>query len=68
MSTLPEIEAAVDALPPQEKQRLLLFLATRLRAEAGHLPAPRRFSTEQLRSWMAEDEAEMQRVRNNESK
>ena len=61
MSTLSEIEAAVDALPADDKQELLLFLAARLRAEAGQLPAPRTFSREQLNSWIAEDEADMQR-------
>jgi hypothetical protein len=38
MSTLAEIEAAVDQLPPEEKQELLLFLAARLREERGSLP------------------------------
>jgi len=35
MSTLKEIEAAADALPPAQKQELLLFLAARLRAQGG---------------------------------
>jgi hypothetical protein len=60
MSTLSEIEAAVDALPVDDKQELLLYLAARLRAEGGQLPAPRTFSSEQLNSWIAEDEADMQ--------
>jgi hypothetical protein len=63
MNTLSEIEAVVDALPPSDKQELLLFLAARLRTEAGGLPAPRKFSNDQLRSWIAEDEADMQRFR-----
>ena len=63
MSTLSEIEAVVDALPPADKQELLLFLAARLREQAGDLPAPRKFSREQLRAWIAEDEADMQRFR-----
>ena len=62
MSTLTEIEAAVDALQPAEKQELLLFLAARLREQGGQLPAPRKFSREQLNAWIAEDEADMQRV------
>ena len=33
MSTLAEIEAAVDALPPEEKQELLRFLASRVNGE-----------------------------------
>ena len=61
MTKLAEIEAVVDALPPADKQELLLFLAARLRAQAGQLPPPRKFSPEQLHSWIAEDEAEMQR-------
>ena len=66
MSTLSEIEAVVDALPAADKQELLLFLAARLREQAGDLPAPRKFSDEQLRAWIAEDEADMQRLRNRE--
>jgi hypothetical protein len=66
MSTLPEIEAAADALPPADKQQLLLFLAARLREQSGQLPAPRKFSREQLNSWIAQDEAEMQRFRDNQ--
>jgi hypothetical protein len=65
MSTLAEIEAAVDALPPADKQELLLFLAARLREQGGKLPAPRKFSRDQLRAWIAEDEADMQRFREN---
>jgi hypothetical protein len=61
MSTLIEIEAAVDALPPADKQESLLFLAARLREQGGQLPAPRTFSREQLRAWIAEDEADLQR-------
>ncbi|MBI4662241.1 MAG: hypothetical protein HY735_25765 [Verrucomicrobia bacterium] len=63
MSTLAEIEAAAAALPPEEKQELILFLATRLRQSGVKLPSPRKFSREQIASWIAEDEAEMQRFR-----
>jgi hypothetical protein len=63
MSTLTEIEAAADRLPPEEKQELLLFLATSLRKERGSLPAPREFSREQLAAWITEDEADMRRLR-----
>lgn len=62
MSTLGEIEAAAEKLPPAEKQELLLFLAARLRALAGGLPPPRKFSADQVQAWIAEDEAEVQRV------
>jgi hypothetical protein len=65
MSTLAEIEAAVDALPPADKQELLLFLAARLREQGGQLPAPRKFSREQLSAWIADDEADMRRYREN---
>jgi hypothetical protein len=64
MSTLPEIEAAIDALPTADKQDLLLFLAARLREQAGDLPAPRRISAEQLQTWIDQDEADFERFRN----
>jgi len=64
MTTLAEIEAAIDALPPSEKQHLLLFVASRL--EAQGIPFdPRTLSREQLVDWMAEDEAAMRRFRPN---
>jgi hypothetical protein len=63
MTTLAEIQAAADALAPEEKQELILFLATRLRRSAANLPPPRKFSREQLAAWVAEDEAEMLRFR-----
>lgn len=63
MATLDEIEAAADALPPEQKQELILFLATRLRVSGAKLPPPRKFSPEQIASWIAEDEAEMRRFR-----
>lgn len=61
MSTLAEIEKAADTLPPQEKQELILFLAARLRAAGARLPDPRHYSREQVESWIAEDEADLQR-------
>lgn len=63
MTTLADIETAADALPPQEKQELLLFLAARLRAHGGKLPEPRTFSREQMAAWISEDEADMNRLR-----
>jgi hypothetical protein len=63
MSTLAEIEAAADALPPEQKQELLLFLAARLRAHGPPLPEPRKFSREQIEGWIEEDEADMRRLR-----
>jgi hypothetical protein len=63
MSTLSEIEAAADALSPEQKQELLLFLAARLRADRPALPEPRRFAPGQVAGWISEDEADMQRFR-----
>jgi len=58
---LEEIEAAADALPPEQKQELMLFLGARLRAQGGGLPKPRQFSREQLAAWVEEDEADQRR-------
>ena len=63
MSTLAEIEAAADALPPEEKQELFLFIAARLRAGSGPLPPTREFSREQIQGWIADDEEGMRRFR-----
>ena len=63
MSTLAEIEAAADALSPAQKQELLLFLATRLRAQGARLPETRQFAREKIASWIERDEADMQRFR-----
>lgn len=57
MSTLTEIESAVETLAPQEQQELLLFLATRLHAAGGVLPPPRDIPKEQIEKWIADDEA-----------
>ncbi|MBM4298045.1 MAG: hypothetical protein FJ143_09930 [Deltaproteobacteria bacterium] len=62
MTTLTEIEAAADALSPEQKQELFLFLAARLRA-AGQLPPPRDFSLKQIEEWIAKDEEGMRRLR-----
>jgi hypothetical protein len=59
MSTLAEIEKAADALPPEEKERLILFLAARLRGEGVRTPPPRTLSREQVDAWIADDEAEL---------
>ena len=43
MSTLDEIEAAVDKLPPQQQERLLFFLTARLNnGQTVRLPMPAR--------------------------
>ena len=44
MNNLAEIEAADDALPPEQKQELMLFLAARLRAQGTRMPEPRKSS------------------------
>lgn len=63
MTTLAEIESAAVSLSPAEKQELMLFLASRLRAEGGVLPEPRMFTQEEMAGWIAEDEADMRRLR-----
>jgi hypothetical protein len=63
MSNLAEIEAAADALPPEQKQELMLFLAARVRAQGAQMSEPRKFSREQTAAWIAEDEADMKRFR-----
>ena len=66
MTTLTEIEAAAEALSPAQKQELILFLAAKLRADRTALPAPRSFSAQEVADWIAEDEADGQRL--NESR
>ena len=63
MSTLAEIEKAAEKLSQQQKQELMLFLGAKLRAERAGLPDPRQFSREQVRSWVAEDEADLKSFR-----
>ena len=58
MTTLPEIEAAAEALPVRQQQALLMFLAERLRAQGPALPEGRTFSAGQIAAWIAEDEAD----------
>ncbi len=63
MSNLAEIKAAADALPPAEKQELMLFLGARLRAQGGATPDPRELAREQMDAWVAEDQSDMGRFR-----
>lgn len=63
MSTLAEIEQAAEALKPEQKQELILFLAARLRADGAQMPVPRKFTKEEMPGWTAEDEADMERFR-----
>ena len=61
--TLAEIKRAADALPPEQKQELILFLAARLRASGARAAAPRIYSPEELAAMIAEDEADMESFR-----
>ena len=61
MSTLAEIEAAADALSPEQKQELMLFLAARLRANGAKMPEPRAFSPDEVANWIARDETDLVR-------
>jgi hypothetical protein len=61
VSKLDEIEAAAEGLALEEKQELMLFLATRMRAQGVQMPEPRIFSRDQMAGWIAEDEADMRR-------
>ena len=60
---LVEIENATESLSAAEKEALLLFLATRLRGERQRVPSTRRFGREQIGGWIAEDEADLHRLR-----
>lgn len=62
MSSLAEIEAAADCLPPNEKEELFLYLAARLRSGAP-LPPPRDFQMEQIQDWIKTDEEGMRSLR-----
>jgi hypothetical protein len=63
MSTLAEIERAADALSPEEQERLIVFLATRLREQGARTPSPRTLTREQVDAWIAEDAAELQALK-----
>lgn len=65
MTTLAEIEAAVDALPASEKQHLLLYVAARLESQGFPATDPHLLPPEQRVDWMAEDESAMRRFRPN---
>jgi hypothetical protein len=66
MSTLTEIEEAADKLSPEQKRELLLFLAARLRADGAKIPPPLKYSREEMDSWIARDEADMEEFRHGE--
>ncbi len=54
-----EIEQATVKLPADEQQRLLRFLLRFVPVNEAELPGPRNFSEEEIRGWLAEDEASM---------
>ena len=62
MSSLAEIESAADSLSNEEKEKLLRFLALRLRKERAALK-PRVYSEEELSTMVAEDDADGERFR-----
>jgi hypothetical protein len=51
-----------DALPPEQQQGLMLFLAARLRAQSTRMPESPKASREQTASWITEGEADMPRL------
>ena len=57
MSTVQEIEAAAEQLPSEQKEELLRFLAVRLRKDRAE-SKPRLYSSEEVASMVAEDEAD----------
>jgi hypothetical protein len=59
MVALADIEAAAVSLSPAEKQELMLFPASRLRADGVMLPEPRLFSADEMARWIEEDEADL---------
>ena len=63
MSTLAEIEKAAEALSQEEKERLILFLAARLRSEGVRTPPPRTLTREQIDGWIADDEAQLRTLK-----
>jgi hypothetical protein len=65
MTTLAEIEAAIDALPASETQHLLDYVATRLKTLGAVMPELPVLPCEQRIDWMAEDEAAMRRFHPN---
>jgi hypothetical protein len=63
MTTLAEIEAAVQTLTLEDRQKLLRIVAHSVGGEVLDLPQPRDFSMEQMQQWIAEDEEGMRRFK-----
>ena len=63
MSTLTEIKEAAARLSPEQKREPLLFLAARLRADGVKIPPLLKYGREEMDSWIARDEADMEEFR-----
>lgn len=63
VSTLLEIERAANGLAPEEKQKLILFLAAQIREDASGAPPLRSFTKEQMTSWIEQDEFDLEQFR-----
>jgi len=63
MSSLLDIEAATQTLTRDQKRALFVFLAQQLKADDLASAAPRIFSKESIYEWIAEDEADMSKLR-----
>lgn len=63
MSTLTEIEEAEAKLSREQKRELLLFLAASLRVDGATIPPRLKYNREEMDSWIACDEADMEEFR-----
>ncbi len=61
MSSLSDIEEAAVKLPANEQQKLLRFLLRVVPVFDAELPLPREFSADEIKGWLAEDEAGMRK-------
>ena len=55
-----EIKEAAAKLSPEQKRELLLFLAARLRTDGAKIPPSLKYNREEMASWIARDEADME--------
>jgi len=63
MSTLSEIEDAAKRLSLEERQKLMVWLASNLRATTQDLPEPRRLPASTIQSWIEEDVRDLAQLR-----
>jgi hypothetical protein len=63
VSTLMEIEEAAGKLPTEEQKHLLRFLLRVVPVNEAGSFEPRTFSTEEIQSWLAEDESALRQLR-----